>query len=168
MAQEYRQIRGRGIFSRGWRSVREAGSRRLALTALLLIAALLLARFSWSYPATGGEERTTPITGQAEQALYDVRSFIFAPQVAQDERILLIVYNDQTLINARKRSPLDRGLLATTLRNIDGLGAKAIGIDILFDQPQDEDEDLIETLRAMKTPVSVAYAETGVNSFDIR
>src|SRR5690606_18736127 len=45
---------------------------------------------------------------------------------------------------------------------------KAIGIDILFDQPQDEDEDLIETLRAMKTPVSVAYAETGVNSFDIR
>jgi len=148
--------------------VREAGSRRLALTALLLIAALLLARFSWSYPAAGGEERTTPITGQAEQALYDVRSFIFAPQVTQDERILLIVYNDQTLINARKRSPLDRGLLATTLRNIDGLGAKAIGIDILFDQPQDEDEDLIETLRAMKTPVSVAYAETGVNSFDIR
>jgi adenylate cyclase len=148
--------------------VREAGSRRLALTALLLIAALLLARFSWSYTATGGEERTTPITGQAEQALYDVRSFIFAPQVTQDERILLIVYNDQTLINARKRSPLDRGLLATTLRNIDSLGAKAIGIDILFDQPQDEDEDLIETLRAMKTPVSVAYAETGVNSFDIR
>lgn len=148
--------------------MREAGSRRLALTALLLIAALLLARFSWSYPAAGGEERTTPITGQAEQALYDVRSFIFAPQVTQDERILLIVYNDQTLINARKRSPLDRGLLATTLRNIDGLGAKAIGIDILFDQPQDEDEDLIETLRAMKTPVSVAYAETGVNSFDIR
>lgn len=148
--------------------MREAGSRRLVLTALLLIAALLLARFSWSYPATGGEERTTPITGQAEQALYDVRSFIFAPQVTQDERILLIVYNDQTLINARKRSPLDRGLLATTLRNIDSLGAKAIGIDILFDQPQDEDEDLIETLRAMKTPVSVAYAETGVNSFDIR
>ncbi len=148
--------------------MREAGSRRLALTALLLIAALLLARFSWSYTATGGEERTTPITGQAEQALYDVRSFIFAPQVTQDERILLIVYNDQTLINARKRSPLDRGLLATTLRNIDSLGAKAIGIDILFDQPQDEDEDLIETLRAMKTPVSVAYAETGVNSFDIR
>ncbi|HWK40359.1 MAG TPA: adenylate/guanylate cyclase domain-containing protein [Croceibacterium sp.] len=168
MAQGDGQTRGRGIFFRGWRSIREAGARRLVLTGLLLVMALLLARFSWSYPAFSGAERTTPITGQAEQALYDVRSFIFAQQVPQDERILLIVYNDQTLINARKRSPLDRGLLAKTLENIDALGAKAIGIDILFDQPQDEDEELIETLRAMKTPVFVAYAETGVNSFDIR
>ena len=47
------------------------------------------------------------------------------------------------------------------------MGAKAIGIDILFDQPQDEDDELIATLRAMRTPVSVAYAETGTNEDDI-
>ena len=29
------------------------------------------------------------------------------------------------------------------LRNLDAMGAKAIGIDILFDQPQDEDDQLI-------------------------
>ena len=81
--------------------------------------------------------------------------------------MLLVVYDDQTLIKARKRSPLDRGLLAKALRNLDAMGAKAIGIDILFDQPQDEDDELIETLRAMKTPVSVAYAETQTNENDI-
>jgi adenylate cyclase len=47
------------------------------------------------------------------------------------------------------------------------MGAKAIGIDILFDQPQDEDDELVATLRSMKTPVSVAYAETKVNTDDI-
>ena len=149
--------RSTGLFARGWRSVREAGSRRLALTALLLVAAVLLARFSWS----------VPVIDEAERSLYDLRSFTLAEQVEQDDRIALVVYTDQTLIAARKRSPLDRGLLAAALRNIDTMGAKAIGIDILFDQPQDEDDELIATLRAMETPVSVALAETETNEADI-
>lgn len=143
--------------TRGVRSLRAAGPRRLVVTALLLLAAALLARFSWYLP----------VTDQAENRLYDLRSFILAEQVAQDDRIALVVYNDQTLINARKRSPLDRGILAAALRNLDTMGAKAVGIDILFDQPQDEDEDLIATLRAMKTPVAIAYAEEEVNRADI-
>ncbi|KRA81326.1 adenylate/guanylate cyclase domain-containing protein [Altererythrobacter sp. Root672] len=150
--------RSSNFLTRGWRNIREAGTRRLVLTALLLIVALLLARFSWYLP----------VTDQAENRLYDLRSFVLAAQVDQDDRIALVVYDDQTLINARKRSPLDRGLLADALRNLDGMGAKAIGIDILFDQPQDEDDELIATLRAMKTPVSVAFAETSVNQGDIK
>ncbi|MGZ3171791.1 MAG: CHASE2 domain-containing protein [Croceibacterium sp.] len=143
--------------ARGWRSVRSAGPKRLVLTGALLLAALFLARFSWH----------TPITDDAERALYDLRSYLFAPKVEQDNRILLVVYNDQTLINARKRSPLDRGLLARALHNLDAMGAKAIGIDILFDQPQDEDDALVAQLRSMKTPVSIAYAETHSNAGDI-
>ena len=157
----------RGTFARGWRNIREAGPRRLAITALLLVAALLLARFSWDYPTPSGDLQPTPITGDAERALYDLRVFRFAPSAEQDDRVLMVVYTDQTLINARKRSPLDRGLLAQALRNLDSMGAKAIGIDILFDQPQDEDEELIAVLRSMKTPVSIAYAETSVNENDI-
>ncbi|MBO9518441.1 MAG: adenylate/guanylate cyclase domain-containing protein [Porphyrobacter sp.] len=150
--------RSSNFLTRGWHNIREAGTRRLVLTTLLLIVALLLARFSWYLP----------VTDQAENRLYDLRSFVLAEEVGQDERIALVVYDDQTLINARKRSPLDRGLLARALRNLDAMGAKAIGIDILFDQPQDEDDDLIATLRAMKTPVSVAFAETSVNEGDIK
>jgi len=145
------------IFARGWRNIREAGTRRLALTAVMLVAALLLARLSWFLP----------VTDEAESRLYDLRSYILAEQSPQDERIALVVYTDQTLIDARKRSPLDRGLLAAALQNLDTMGARAIGIDILFDQPQDEDDELIATLRAMKTPVSVAYAERTVNADDI-
>ncbi|WP_237437508.1 adenylate/guanylate cyclase domain-containing protein [Alteraurantiacibacter aestuarii] len=130
----------------------------MAITVFLLIAALILARFSWNLP----------FTDNAERALYDYRSYILAEQVEQDDRVLMIVYDDQTLINLRKRSPLDRGLLARALRNIDGMGAKAIGIDILFDQPQDEDGELIDALRSMNTPVSIAYAETATNSLDIQ
>ena len=167
----------RGLLGRGWRGIRAAGGRRLVVTCSMLIAALLIARFSWAYPwpNAGGARNLkalhaveTPILGPAEETLYDVRSGLFAASPKeQDPRILLVVYNDQTLINARKRSPLDRGLLAKALRNLDTMGAKAIGIDILFDQPQDEDDELVATLRGMKTPVSVGYTEMSVNAADI-
>jgi adenylate cyclase len=145
------------IFARGWRNLREAGPRQLTVSGLLVLVAVLLARLSWSLP----------VTDQAENRLFDFRSYSLAERAPQDDRIALVVYTDQTLIASRKRSPLDRGLLADVLRNLDGMGAKAIGIDILFDQPQDEDDELVATLRAMKTPVSVAFAEMSVNEDDI-
>ena len=148
--------RGR-LLSRGWRNVREAGAKRLAVTGLLLLLAALLAAFSWRLPGVG----------DAERSLYDLRAYVAAPHVDQDSRVQLVVYDDQTLIAARKRSPLDRGLLARALRNLDAMGAKAIGIDILFDQPQDEDEDLVSALRSMKTPTFVAYADVAGNRDDI-
>ncbi len=151
------EAKKRGLLTKGWRSMREAGPQRLGLTAVLLIVALLLARMSWGLP----------FTDNAERALFDYRSFVLAEQVEQDDRIVMITYDDQLLIELQKRSPLDRGMLAAALRNMDTMGAKAIGIDILFDQEQNEDAELIETIRAMQTPVSIAYAETGTNAEDI-
>jgi len=148
----------RGIIGKGWRSMREAGPQRLAITAVLLIVALLLARLSW----------VLPFTDNAERALFDYRSFVLAEQVEKDDRILMVTYDDQLLIQLQKRSPLDRGMLARALRNLDSMGAKAIGIDILFDQPQDEDPELIAALGAMQTPVAIAYAETTTNANDIQ
>ncbi|MBD3728252.1 MAG: adenylate/guanylate cyclase domain-containing protein [Sphingomonadales bacterium] len=145
------------MIATGWRNLRSAGRQRLALTALLVVLAILLARFSWYLP----------ITGDAERGLFDYRSALTAQKIEQDPRILLVVYDDQTLIAARKRSPLDRGLLAKALANLDAMGAKAIGIDILFDQPQDEDDQLVAALRAMNTPTYVALAEMATNPDDI-
>ncbi|MCJ2177493.1 CHASE2 domain-containing protein [Novosphingobium album (ex Hu et al. 2023)] len=139
--------------------MRAASARQMAATALLLLAAMLLARFSWAIP----------VVGNAEDALYDLRGFVMAPRVAeQDPRIQIVAYTDQTLIAVKKRSPLDRGLLARALKAIDGMGAKAVGIDILFDQPQDEDDELVAALRAMKTPTFVAYTDIATNKDDIR
>ena len=153
-----------GWIVRGWRNVREAGWMQLTATVVVVLAALFIARFSWVLP---DGKVPTPLTGEAERALYDLRAYYAADLVEQDERIVMVVYTDQTLIAARKRSPLDRGLLARTLTNLDGMGAKAIGIDILFDQPQDEDPELIAALRGMKTPVGVAYANVATNRDDV-
>lgn len=153
-----------GWIARGWRDVREAGAVQLAVTIAVIIAAVFIARYSWVLP---GDRLPTPLTGEAERALYDLRAYYAADLVEQDQRIVLVTYTDQTLIKARKRSPLDRGLLARTLKTLDGMGAKAIGIDILFDQPQDEDPELIAALREMQTPVAVAYANVATNKDDL-
>ncbi|MFN3989613.1 MAG: CHASE2 domain-containing protein [Erythrobacter sp.] len=153
-----------GWLARGWRNVREAGMVQLGLTFMLVCLALFIARYSWVLP-DGSEP--TPLTSEAERAFYDLRAYYAADLVEEDKRVVLVVYTDQTLIAARKRSPLDRGILAKALLTLDTFEPKAIGIDILFDQPQDEDEELIAALRGMKTPVAVAYAAKATNPDDI-
>lgn len=134
--------------------MRDAGRWRLVATAVLLLLALLIARWSWQLP----------FIGSAERALYDVRATSLAPRVAQDERIILVVYNDKTVFDTRKRSPLDRATLARVLTALDGMGARTIGIDILIDQPQDEDAALLRALSAMRTPTWLAYARVASQS----
>ncbi|WP_252258294.1 adenylate/guanylate cyclase domain-containing protein [Erythrobacter aurantius] len=153
-----------GLLARGWRSVREAGKLQLLATVLMLVLALFIARFSWTLP---GSDEPTPLTSDAERALYDTRAYLAADMVEQDDRIILVVYDDQALINLEQRSPLPRDALAEALGNLDKMGAKAIGIDILFDQPQKDDELLIETLRNMQTPTAVGYANVETNASDI-
>src|SRR3954464_7602508 len=135
------------------RALRQVGPARLAGTAALLRVALFAARLSWALP----------LAGDAERALYDMRFVHAARRVAQDPRIVLVTYDDQTLRELRKRSPLDRRLLAQTLTALDAMHPKAIGIDILFDQPQDEDPILLSALHAMKTPTFLAYGEVSEN-----
>jgi len=153
-----------GAFARNVRGLREAGTVQLIAMVVFVLFSIFIARYSWALP--GGEEPTA-LTNDAERALYDTRAYLAADLVEQDDRIVLVVYDDQALINLEKRSPLPRDALAEALRNLDSMGAKAIGIDILFDQPQAEDLDLVETLRAMKTPTSVAYATVATNAADI-
>ncbi|HEX8241569.1 MAG TPA: adenylate/guanylate cyclase domain-containing protein [Allosphingosinicella sp.] len=138
-----------GARSRLRRALRQIGWARLAGTAAFLLVALLLARYSWH----------TPLASDAERALYDIRFARAAPRVDQDDRIVLITYDDQTLQALQKRSPLDRKLLAEALATLDSMSPKAIGIDILFDQPQAEDPQLLATLNGMKTPTLLAYAD---------
>jgi adenylate cyclase len=140
------------------RLFRQLGPARLLMTSTLLLIALLAARFSWE----------VILIGDAERALYDLRETYLAPKVDQDPRIAKVVYNDDTLIETRKRSPLDRAILSRALTSIDGMGAKAIGIDILIDQPQDEDAQLVAALRAMKTPTFIAYANNETNKDNIK
>jgi adenylate cyclase len=139
------------------RALRQIGWARLAGTAVFLALALLLARFSWHLP----------LASDAERALYDIRFVRAASRVVQDDRIVLITYDDQTLRALQKRSPLDRKVLAEALATLDAMRPKAIGIDILLDQPQAEDPPLIATFKAMKTPTLLAYATPAQNEDQI-
>ncbi len=133
-------------------------ARRIA-TILFIIVAALLARFSWDLD----------LAVDAERALYDARA-TFAQlrnPADQDQRIVLIPFTPDTLRNTGERSPLDRTTLAKALANIDSMGAKSIGIDILIDQAQPDDQLLIDALRNMKTPVWIGYATNSRNSFDV-
>ncbi|MEP2735710.1 MAG: adenylate/guanylate cyclase domain-containing protein [Erythrobacter sp.] len=151
------RAKGGNFIKKGWRNVREAGPQRLVLTGLLVLIALLIARFAWSIP----------FFEDAERGLYDFRDYYTAEKSETDEEVMLVVYDDQTLTETRQRSPLDRGTLVDALKTLDTMGLKAIGIDILFDSPQDEDAELIATLKAMKTPTAVAYMLQEVNPDDI-
>src|SRR5688500_134540 len=111
---------GEGADRKLRRALRQIGWARLAVTALFLLLALLLARFSWHLP----------LVSDAERALYDMRFVRSADRIVQDDRIVLITYDDQTLQALQKRSPLDRALLAEALAALDAMGPKAIGIDI--------------------------------------
>ena len=150
---------------------------RMAATAFIIVWAILFARFSWEapisveadrqgaiewhFPPRAGEPRQTiPIATDAERALFDLRQAFGERRhkVDQDPRIILIPYTQDTLRNTAKRSPLDRAILARALANLDAMGAKAIGIDILIDQPQPEDPQILAAMSAMRTPTWLAYA----------
>ena len=143
---------GSGLMSSITRVLRQIGVLRLLFTALLLIIAVLIARFSWQIP----------LAIQAERAFYDLQIGTMAPRRDQDDRIVQIVYTDETLATTGKRSPLDRTILAKALKRIDSFKPKAIGIDILIDQAQPEDPVIIDAFKSMKTPTWLAYAAADV------
>jgi adenylate cyclase len=128
--------------------LRQLGVWRLLLTILFLAGAVLLARYGWKLP----------LAIEAERALYDWRQVLTAEKVDQDSRIVMVVYTDETLAATGKRSPLDRTILAKALARIDSFKPKAIGIDILIDQPQPEDATIIKAFQEIRTPTFLAYA----------
>ena len=132
---------------------------RLLFTTTFVVLAILLARYAWQLP----------LAVDAERALYDVRALQagLSSPVGQDPRILLVSYTPDTLAATGKRSPVDRAILSRALRSLDTMGAKGIGVDILIDQAQPEDEQLMATLKTMKTPVWLGYATNAYSSFDV-
>jgi adenylate cyclase len=134
-------------------AIGQAGPLRLLVTGLVLVLALLMGRYSWNLP----------LLLAAERGLFDVRADLTAPRVDQDDRVVLVVFTEETLAATGKRSPLDRTMLARALSNLDALGPRAIGVDILIDQPQPEDPVLKAALLAMKTPTFFGFSTNAEN-----
>src|SRR5688500_1342689 len=121
------------------RLIGQLGGARIAIALLLLLISLQIAAESWRMP----------LLRDAENALYDLRAANFAPGTDTDKRLTMVVYTADTNRAAGQISPVDRTVLAKALREIDKLGPKAIGVDVLFDSPQDDDPLLQDALKAM-------------------
>jgi adenylate cyclase len=143
---------------------------RRIVTVVFVIFAIFLARSSWDLKVADRDvPGVTAFMRNAERALYDTRALTASLRkpVEQDKRIILIPFTPDTQRTTGERSPLDRTTLANALTNIDKMGAKSIGIDILIDQPQPDDALLIKALHDMKTPVWLGFATNAHNSFDV-
>ena len=134
-------------------ALRTIGAGRIWATVACLAGACLIGVFSWSLP----------LIGSAERGLYDLRAWITTPVVDQDSRIVLVVFDEAAVEQTGKRSPIDRALLARTLSGLDRVGARAIGVDVIFDQAQHEDSDLVRALGKMKTPTYLGFASAASN-----
>ena len=143
----------KGVLESFQRMLGQLGPIRVGSTILFLILAVLIARYSWQIP----------LVQDAESALYDMRASTFTNQVEKDDRIAMVVYNEETLKLTGQRSPVDRTILAQALELIDAAGPKSIGIDILFTMPQDDDDLLLQSFQSMETPTYVGYADPADN-----
>jgi adenylate cyclase len=152
LASRARVVSGR-VGKSSQKTLKQIGMSRLIATAIFLILGLLFARSSWHIV----------LAQDAERALYDVRSLLAAPHVETDQRLTMVTFNEETLRLTGRRSPLDRSMLAKALTQLDQMGAKAIGIDILIDQPTPEDQILIDAFKGMKTPTYLGLATNKSN-----
>lgn len=144
-----RGSRGRGI-----------GAGTAFFGVALCVLAALVGTLSWRLP----------LLGTAERALHDLRVSLLAPAEPPRADIVIVAFTEETLALTRRRSPLDRRLLAEVLDRLDAAGARAIGVDILVDQPTtpEADDALLDVLARLRTPVVLAYATTASSDGAIR
>ena len=94
--------------------------------------------------------RMAPALLQMEHWTADWRTALFSDQMkSQHPDIAIIAITEETLSAYPYRSPIDRGLLSELIKFADDAGAKAIALDIIFDQPTetDKDEHLINAIK---------------------
>lgn len=115
--------------------------REIGLSALLTAAAAAASIFITQPPS--------PLA--AAQRFLDSLLFILAaPEAPPSDDIVIVAITDETIAAFPYRSPIDRQFLAELVATIDAASPRAIGLDLLLDQPTEpqKDERLREALLA--------------------
>ena len=100
------------------------------------------------------------IARPVENFYRDILMSSVSPFTEPEQEIVFIAITEETLTQFPYRSPIDRGFLADLVEHIAQAGPRAIGLDILFDQPTEPDKDkrLIEVIEASAVPIVIASA----------
>jgi adenylate cyclase len=127
-------------------------------TSLLLIAIGLLIPYGKNLP------------GLRESELFfeDIRVAFLAKSQPHHKDIVVVEITDKTYEQLKRRSPLNRIFLSNLIKDLSDANAKAVGVDLLIDQPTDNRDDniLIDTLKSIKTPIF--FADTTGNANGIQ
>ncbi len=104
--------------------------------------------------------RVFPFIGALENQVADIRVATLTPPEPQFDKIIVITITEDTLAGLAYRSPLDRRFLAGLIKTLDLTGVRAIGLDILFDQPTEpaKDAELKAVIEAARAPIVAAWA----------
>ena len=133
--------------------------RLMPVKELLPVVAIALVVAVASLAAT----RFLPFVGAVERWAEDLRVATLSPPEGPHPDIVVISVTEDTLAQLPYRSPLDRQILAVLLRALAGKGVRAVGLDVLFDQPTEKAKDMLmkAVLKSLGIPVVVAVAGPG-------
>jgi len=83
----------------------------------------------------------------------------FAAPMPQDTSIVIVAIDEDTLRQFPYRSPVDRKYVSDLIQALERHGPAVIGVDLLFDQPTEDNKDatLHQTLVNAKVPLVVSY-----------
>lgn len=107
-----------------------------------------------------------PLAASLETWSRDIRIASATPSMEQSPDIVVVTLTDETLDTPdfTYRLPVDRAYMARLVRHLEAAGARAIGIDILFDSwtEPEKDAEMIAALREATIPVLPIWGGAGL------
>lgn len=82
-----------------------------------------------------GLPRLLPPLRSADESFRDLAIAYFTPPAPQHPGVVVVTLGEDLFSTLACRSPVDRGFLADLVGTLEKAGVRAIGLDILFDQP---------------------------------
>ena len=120
----------------------------------MLTIIFLITLISWS----------APVFRDAEAILYDLRASLMMETIDQDDRIVILTYDEKTVFQSKQHSPLDWSILARTLDDLQDMAPRAVALDFIFDQKTDADEQLLQAINQLRVPVKIALISAAEKS----
>ena len=141
-------------------------ARGIGLLAALLLALIAAAAFSrippdWYLKVLAPGWMPHQLVKLIEYSNDLQVALVAARPVDPHPRVAIVLIREDTLADLPYISPVDRALLARIVSAIDTLGARAIGIDVLFDQATEPEKDrgLLAALSARRAEIVLGGAD---------
>lgn len=97
-----------------------------------------------------------------ERWLGDLRVAGLSEKMDRRHDIVVVTITEETISRMPYRSPIDRDLFSEVLEHLNDAGVRAVGMDILFDQPTEPQKDrrFAAVVARFKPPLVVGWADS--------